>query len=107
MTTLVYIGLIGVFAYHCSAIAHDFRGSSYTIKSLMSISGGIGYMLHYALLIWSFWQFSWWQPIVTAVASIIVGGITAILFQRNFVGMILSPLLMVISAVLGLIGLIN
>ncbi len=107
MITLVYIGLIGVFAYHCLAIDSNFRGSSYKIKLLMGLSGSIGYLLHYAFLIWSFWQFTWYQPIITGFVAMIVGSITAIFFQTNLVGMMLSPLLLVAFTVLSLIGLIN
>lgn len=104
--TLLYIGLMGVFAYQCTAISKDFRGSSVKLKLFMSISGGLGYLLYYAFIIWSFWKFPWWQPIVTAVVSTIIGAITAIFFQRNIVGILLSPWLMIASSVLGFIGLI-
>ena len=107
MITLVYIGLMGVFAYHCLEINRNFRGSSYKVKLLMGLSGGIGYSLYYAFLIWSFWHFSWYQPIITGFASMIVGSITAIFFQKKLVGMMLSPLLLVAFTVLSFIGLIN
>lgn len=107
MTTLIYIGLVGVFAYHCVAITQKNRGSSSLFRMAMQTIGGIGYLLHYAFLIWAFWQFDWWMPIVTAVASIIVGGITSILFQTNLLGAILSPLLVIVFAILGAVNLAN
>lgn len=107
MTSLIFIGLIGVFAYHCMAITENFKGSSSLFRTALQTIGGIGYLLHYAFLIWAFWQFDWWMPIVTAVASIIVGGITSILFQTNLFGAILSPLLVIVFAILGAVNLAN
>ncbi len=107
MATLIFIGLLGVFAYHCSASHKEFRGSSAMMKTVLGLCGSIGYIAHYATLIWSFWHYDWWQPIVTGIASILVGGISAILFQRNIVGMLLSPICVIVFAILSVIGLCN
>lgn len=106
MGTLVFIGLLGVFAYHCTAIHKEFRGASKTVKELTGIAGGIGYLVYYGVLIWSFWHFAWWQPIVTFVAAIIAGGVSAVFFQRNIIGMMISPIMVVVFAALSVIGLI-
>lgn len=106
MSTLIFIGLLGVFVYHCSAIYKEFRGASRVIKELTGWAGNIGYLAYYGLLIWSFWHYQWWQPIVTFVAAIIVGSISAIFFQRKTIGMIISPILVLVFATLGFVGLI-
>ena len=42
--------------------------------SSAALSGTLGLVLSTALLIWAFWPFSWWQPILTAVVgSVLVG----------------------------------
>lgn len=105
MSTLIYICLLGVFSYHCSAIDKEFRGSSGTAKLLTGLAGGFGYLAYYGTLIWSFWKFDWWLPILTFVIGIIIGTISAIFFQRNVVGMILSPILVVVFAILSIVGL--
>ncbi len=107
METLFFIGLLGVFAYNSSAIGKDFKGSSKSVRTLMRFSGGIGYMIYFIVLIWSFWHYEWWQPIVTAVISTLIGGLSAIFFQKNLVGVLLSPVLTLIFALLSIIGLCN
>lgn len=102
----MFIGLLGVFAYHCTAIYKEFRGASYTVKELYGLAGGIGYFVYNGVLIWSFWHYEWWQPVVTFVAALIVGAISAILFQTNIIGMMVSPVLLIVFAVLSVIGLI-
>lgn len=106
MVTLVFIGLLGVFSYHCSAIYKEFRGASKTVKELTGLAGNIGYLAYYGALIWSFWHYAWWQPIVTFVAAIIIGGLSAIFFQKNIIGMMASPVLVIVFAILSIIGLI-
>lgn len=106
MSTLIFIGLLGVFAYHCGAIYKGFRGSSKAVKELIGLAGNIGYLVYYGVLIWSFWYYEWWQPIVTFVVAIIVGGLSAILFQKNIIGMMISPVLVVVFSILSIIGLL-
>ena len=106
MNTLIFIGLLGVFAYHCTSNDKEFRGSSDTARLIQGFAGSIGYFVYYATLIWSFWHFAWWQPIVTFVAVIIAGSISAIVFQRTFFGMIISPIMVVLFATLSIIGLL-
>lgn len=106
MKTLIFIGLLGVFAYHCSEIGRHFKGSSASIKTIMVISGFIGIFLYYGALIWSFWRFPWWQPIVTFISAIFARALSAIFFQKNMIGMLVSPILVLCFAILSLIGLI-
>lgn len=104
--TLIFIGLLGIFAYHCSEIGKHFKGSSSSMKAIMVNSGFIGSLLYHVFLVWSFWQFPWWQPIVTFISVILVGALSAIFFQRSMIGMIISPILLLCFAILSLIGLI-
>lgn len=106
MTALVFIGFLGVFAYHCMAIYKEFRGSSKLAKETAGFAGIFGYTCYYGFLIWSFWLFDWWMPIVTYVLGIIVSGISGIFFQRNLWGMMMSPLCVLVFWVLSLIFMI-
>lgn len=106
MSTLISIGLLGVFAYHCLAIYKDFRGASAIVRGLMQLIGIIGTLTFYVLLVISFWRFAWWQSILTLIASIIIGGPTAIIFQKTLIGMILSPVLVLTFLALSIISLI-
>lgn len=104
MSTLFFIGLLGVFSYHCQAIHKDFSGASKAVKELIGLAGTIGHLVYFGVLVWSFWHYEWWQPIITFIAAIIIGGISAIFFQRNIFGMMISPYLVVIFAILSIIG---
>ncbi len=105
MNTLIFIGLSGAFTYQCHEIGKNFRGSSTLIKNAMILIGNIGYLAYLALIIWSFWHFPWWQPIVTFIGSMLIGGITAMFFQRNKIGILLSPILTLLFLVLGVMDL--
>lgn len=107
MSTLIFIGLLGVFSYHCLAIGKEFRGSSEMARSILLLLGTIGYITFLVTFVWSFWHFAWWQPLVTYAAATIVGGITAIFFQRTVVGVIACQLCVIVFAILSIIGLIG
>ncbi len=104
MKTLLFIGLLGIFAYHCLANWKDFRGVSANVKSLFLITGNIGYTAFFVMLIICFWHFTWWLPIVVVIVSAVSGGLTAIVFQKNFVGMMLSPILVLVFLILSIVS---
>lgn len=104
MSTLIYIGLLGVFAYNSIEVYKNFRGISTLIKTVIGLIGNIGYIAHVGFLIWSFWHFSWWWPVCIAIATMIVGGLSAIVFQRGLIGILISPILTVVFFVLSIIG---
>ena len=106
MATLVFICLLGVFSYHTTTINLEFRGSSQKAKDVYGLLGGIGYLLYFISLVWSFWTFAWWQPIVTLIASIAISGITAPIFQRTFIGVLVSPIALVVFQTLSIAWLI-
>jgi hypothetical protein len=104
MKTLLFVGLLGVFSYHCMANWKEFRGASGKVEALLAISGSIGYTAYYAMLIICFWHFAWWKPIVTAIASIVFGGFSGIFFQKSLVGMMLSPILVLVFLILSIVS---
>lgn len=105
MRTLVFIGLLGVFSYHCLAIATEFKGASVHFRDLMYLFGGIGSIVFYIMTVICFWPYRWWEPIVMFAASTVIGGLTAVKFQKTLVGMFLSPVLMLIFLFLSCFGL--
>ena len=107
MSTLILIGLVGVFAYHSASNGNEFKGSSVWMKLILTSGGAIGFIAYIALVIASFWHYAWWQPIVTMLAStLIVAPITSPLFQRSMFGMVASPIAVVVCASLAIAGLI-
>lgn len=107
MSGLIYIGLVYVFAYHSSENGKNFKGASLSWKALLNFTALIGQIAFYGLLIWSFFVYTWWQPLVLWVASTIIGGFTAFLFQGNIFGNILSPILCYVFIVLSIVTLIG
>lgn len=107
MKVLIFISLLGMFAYHCSAIVNEFKGKSTFVFSIFNILGAIGYLVFFATLIWSFWPFLWWQPIVALIVSMLGGAMTAIIFQTNIIGMLLSVTGVVVFSILSIWGLLN
>lgn len=107
MTTLILIGLVGVFAYHSASNGNEFKGTSEGMKLMLTLGGTIGYIAFIALIIASFWHYAWWKPIVTMIASIlIVAPITSPIFQRNILGAIVSPIAVIVLTSLAIAGLI-
>lgn len=110
MSTLVYIALLGFFSYQCTTLFNNFRGSSELMKCLLGVTGLIGTVLYLVTVVWSFWHYTWWMPIVAFIASIIFGSlISATLFQGSalkvILGTLLSPVCVVVFSVLSIIGL--
>lgn len=103
MNTLIYIALLGVFTCHSVANGNESKGSSAGLKFMLLLFGALGYLLYAITLIWSFWHFVWWQPVVTAlVTSIIIAPITAPIFQKNLIGNIISPVCVVVFSFLSI-----
>lgn len=107
MNTLVFVGLLGIFSYFNLKAAKNFRGSSLMVKSILLFSGAIGYWSFYAYLIWAFFLFAWWYPIVVLVITSILGGILDVLLARSPIGMLLSMIACPIFWMLGLLSLLN
>ena len=64
MTTLIYIFFVRAFAFVC------IKSSEYDEKvSITRIVGLIGYFVYYALIIWGFWHYDWWQLILLYIAG--------------------------------------
>ena len=106
MTRLIFISCVSIFAYNCIEIDKNFRGSSQDARLWIGLTGQICYIMSWILFVWSFWHYDWWQPIVAYIASIVLSGFSGIFFQRNLIGIMLSPVLAIIFTVLGVVGLI-
>lgn len=110
MWTLICIVIVGYMAYNCRAnfLTYIQRGSRrfVDLDIYLSMSSLLGYPIWYALTIWSFWHYDWWIPIVAYLTTFFTAGFTAILFQRNFIGALLSPLILIIFTTLSVINLL-
>ena len=106
MSALIFIGLTYMFSYNCSENYKVFRGASANAKGFIGLMSHIGIVVFYATLIWSFWHFAWWQPIVTYIGAMLVSGFTAFLFQGNAFGIIASPFLVIVYSFLSVFSLL-
>lgn len=107
MSTLIFITLLGVFAHHCIEIEKNFKGRWQNAKIALGLIGYLGYTIFYITLIWSFWHFKWWQPILALISYSILGGFSAIVFQRSIFGILASPVLTILFAIFSIIGLVQ
>lgn len=107
MTTLIFISCVSIFAYNCIEIDKNFRGSSQVARLYIGLTGQICHIMFWVLFVWSFWHYDWWEPIIALIASIVVGGFTGIFFQRNLIGVFMSPILAWLFVVLSVIGLLK
>lgn len=104
---LIFICFLFVFSYHSSENGRQFRGDSQFMSFMLTVIGGIGWIATYVALIWSFWPFKWWQSILTSVCGVELGALTSPLFQRTVLGIILSPILVVVFGILSFVNLLT
>lgn len=107
MNTLIFIGLLGCFSYLSTSYAQTFKGSAAKAKFILNILGRTGNLCFWIFIIWSFFQFVWWQPILTIVCSMLLGGVIGGLFYRNMAMMFISPIGIPVFFALSLISLLN
>lgn len=69
------------------------------VKTLLTICGGLGYLAFFAFIVWSFFKFTWWEPLLTLIVASVLGGITIFLVD-NMAGKIISLLAVPILIVL-------
>ncbi len=96
----MFICFLYVFSYHSSENGNQFCGTSHLLSFMLPVIGGVGQLAALVALIWSLWLFDWWQPILAYVCSILLGGLIAPLFQGKIIGILLSPILVVLFGVL-------
>lgn len=106
MWNLIFITLAHMLAYNCSEIYKNFRGASMTVRNLTGTTGMICYFVSIGLYIWSFWHYDWWLPIVAYIASVVLGGISALFFQKTLIGVMSAPFLAIFFTIKSIIGLI-
>ena len=105
MGTLFSIGLLGVFAYHCTYNGFVYKECPQNIKLLLKCFGVIGYLLYIATFIWSFWHFVWWKPwVIALITTHIVTPLTTPFFQKDMLG--LSPALVILFSFFSIWGLL-
>lgn len=107
METLIYIGLLGIFSYLSVHYAQTFKGRSEGVRFILYTFGYVGHLGTLAFIIWSFFQFTWWQPIVTAVVSMLLGGVVAGILYNSLVMKLASMIAVPVFLVLSLMALLR
>jgi len=62
--------LLGVFTQGTANAARNFRGSSQWAYYLLQISGNFGSLLYFVLIIWGFFVFPWWVPVIALLVPL-------------------------------------
>lgn len=89
MGTLIYVALLGFFAYNCHYLGSKFKGSSLAMRNALAISGGIGFLAFFVFIIIGFFHFTWWQPLLALIAPAFISIIASRVLD-NILGMFLS-----------------
>lgn len=103
----MFIGLLGIFSYYNIQAANNFRGSSSTAKNLLLYSGSLCNTSFFVFLIWAFFVFTWWQPIIVLVLTPFTAVVFEKCFNRNIIVMLLSLVACPIFWILSLLSLLN
>ena len=107
MNALIIIGLLGIFSYLNAHYAKIFKGSSVTVRSVCHILSYIGFLSFLLFVIWSFFQYPWWQPISAALVSMLLGGFVSRLFPDSLIMKLVSMIAVPVFFVLSLMALLN
>ena len=81
---MVYVALLGAFAFVVQRGYNNFRGTSETAKTMLAIVGGLGYLAFFIFLIWGFFRFAWWQPILAFVGAVVAGVVLDMILNNSF-----------------------
>lgn len=102
MGTLVYVSILGVFAYNCHYLGSKFKGSSLAMRNALAISGGIGFLVFFVFIIIGFFHFTWWQPLLALIAPAFLSIIVSRVLD-NILGMFLSIIAVIVLIVICII----
>lgn len=68
----------------------QFGGEMPTVPA--ALSGVLGLTTSTVLIIWSFWPFEWWQPLVAGVLGSLIAGIVGALLGRTRISGVVAVL---------------
>ncbi len=95
VTVIILVALLGVASFICSKSGAEFRGSSEVAKFVMNIVGAIGYLAYFVFLIWGFFVFPWWVPVLAFIINVAIVSMIPINMPITFVSLIVVPLTIV------------
>lgn len=81
-----YIVLLGLCAFYTNACATNFKGSSSSIKSLLTIASGLGFLSFFAIVIASFFYITWWHSILIFIITSSIAGFTNTIGKSQVIG---------------------
>lgn len=64
---VVLLILLGIFTQVAAQAARTFRGSSKNAYQLLLFTGNFGSLLFFIFIIWGFFVFPWWIPVVSLI----------------------------------------
>lgn len=62
---ILLLVLLGIFTQIASQSAKIFRGSSQNVYLLLLATGNFGNLLFFIFIIWGFFVFPWWVPVIS------------------------------------------
>jgi len=103
--TLILMALLGFFAFECGNAYKNFRGSSTSFYTLLSIATTVGYTAFYVLTIWAMFKMVWWHPIVMLVLETILTGFIAGILAIFLNGSLVAKMIWQFVSVIGVFAL--
>lgn len=86
--------ILGVFTHVASQSARDFRGSSVNAYHLLLFTGNFGSLLYFVFIIWGFFLFPWWVPVISLAIPFALLHFSLRL-SGNLIARVISPFLII------------
>ena len=97
-TIIILLVLLASASFIAATASTTFKGSSSTMYMLLNIAGVFGYLAFFAFIIWGFFKFPWWVPVVSLVVPFLIAGLivplTRMVFPR-IISVVMVPVLIV------------
>ena len=95
---IVLLVLLGIFTQVAAQSARTFRGSSKNAYQLLLFTGNFGSLLFFIFIIWGFFVFPWWVPVISLIIPYALLHFSFRLSDNLFVR-IVSPFLIVLLVI--------
>ena len=91
---IVLLVLLGIFTQVAAQSARNFRGGSINAYYLLLFTGNFGSLLYFVFIIWGFFLFPWWVPVISLAIPFALLHFSLRL-SDNLVARVISPFLII------------
>lgn len=91
---IVLLVILGMFTHVAAQSARNFRGSSINAYHLLLFTGNFGSLLYFVFIIWGFFLFPWWLPVISLAIPFALLHFSLRL-SDNLIARVISPFLII------------